>query len=334
MTEDDSNNVDMDLDEFEKDFYQQRELEPEKADGPDEEEDDSTEEVPENEDNNPLATDEPSEEEEEETPEEEEPKPQPKKNSAQQRIERLLERERLANERADALERRLAALENGTSKEVKAESEPTQLRDTLHADAPNPDAVDDKGEPIYALGEFDPKYIRDLTRYTIKVETEAVEKERAAAAEQAKIADERNQIAQTWAEKVEKAEEDHPDIRERLGELQDVFGNLDPAYGEYLATTVMQSDYGAEIMYYLSQNIGEAQKIVASGPAAATLAFGRLEARFEKPQQEEKRNTNKVSKAPEPPSVPTRGSNGKFQVSGDTDDLDAFEREFYKPRKW
>jgi hypothetical protein len=50
-----------------------------------------------------------------------------------------------------------------------------------------------------------------------------------------------------------------------------VFSGIEPSYGEYLAATIMGADNGPEVMYYLSQNIGEAQKIVASGPAAATL---------------------------------------------------------------
>jgi hypothetical protein len=47
---------------------------------------------------------------------------------------------------------------------------------------------------------------------------------------------------------------------------------------------------GPEVMRYLSQNIGEAQKIVASGPAAATIAIGRLDARLDRTTREEKRN--------------------------------------------
>jgi hypothetical protein len=67
-------------------------------------------------------------------------------------------------------------------------------------------------------------------------------------------------------------------------------------------------------------------------PAAATLAIGRLDAKFNKPPvQRKKRNTKKVSEAPKPPeSSRSRGSGGKFAVAGDTDDLDAFEKEFYK----
>jgi hypothetical protein len=61
------------------------------------------------------------------------------------------------------------------------------------------------------------------------------------------------------------AEEELPDIREKLGSMGDTFEGIDPNYGEFLAATIMSCDFGPQIMYYLSQNIGEAQKIVASG---------------------------------------------------------------------
>jgi hypothetical protein len=48
---------------------------------------------------------------------------------------------------------------------------------------------------------------------------------------------------------------------------------------------MMGLDNGPDVMHYLSQNIGEAQKIVASGPAAATIAIGRLDARLSVPPQ-------------------------------------------------
>jgi hypothetical protein len=91
----------------------------------------------------------------------------------------------------------------------------------------------------------------------------------------------------------------------------------------------MQLDNGPQIMDYLSQNIGEAQRIVASGPVAATLAIGKLDAMFTKPPVEKKSN-KKVSDAPAPPTERARGSNGQFTVPPDTDDLDAFEKIFFQ----
>lgn len=335
MTED-TNNVDIDLDTFEAEFYNSTPVKEEVV----EEKVEEVEEVAEIEVDNPLATEDDDENETEEENEDEDsddeeeeeveevPQPKQKRNRAQERINKLLERERLANERANALEKRLAALE--AEKEVKSEVVPA-LREQLPADAPDPDAVDKDGNPLYDLGEFDKNYIRDLTKWTIANETKVAQEKAAKEAAVAQKAAAEEAIQNMWIENLDKAEQNIPDIRENIRELTEVFQDVEPNYGEYLAMTIMSSEFGPEMMNYLSQNIGEAQKIVASGPAAATLALGRLEARFITPSvQEEKRNTKQVSNAPEPPIDRARGRGGKFTVAPDTDDLNAFEREFFR----
>jgi len=331
LTDDDNNNVDIDLDTFENEFFGEAKAEPQEEAVVEE-----VEEVDENEDNS-LATDEDEDveaeeiEEEDEAEEEPEPEPQPKqkRNRAQERIEKLVAEARQAERERDALRIELERLRS-EDKEVKKEEAP-KLREQLPAEAPDPDAKDEKGEPIYELGEFDPKFIRDLTKFTIEMETKAA-KERAKQEEQAKmIAQAQEEIKTKWLDNLEKAEAELPTIREDIHDLVDVFSDIEPNYGEYLASTIMASDFGPQMMHYLSQNIGEAQKIVASGPAAATLAIGRLEAKFYRSSEpEEKRNTKQVSKAAEPPENRTRGHGGRFTVAPDTDNLDAFEREFFK----
>lgn len=272
-----------------------------------------------------------TEDEEDETPEEEIP-PVKKKNRAQERIDELTakarteERERM-RERAE-FEKRIAELE---AKYEKKE-EPKALREQLPADAPHPDMKGEDGELVYALGEFDPQYIADLTRWTIKQETQAAKAEAEQEARARAIEQVQNELAVHWAEKLDAFEETVPDVRENITTLTDTFQGLDTNYGEYLATTIMASDYGPEMMNYLALNLGEAQKIVASGPAAATLALGRLEARFIKSEEQEKKpsDSKKVSAAKEPPEDLNRGSHGRFSVKPDTDDQAAFEREFFK----
>lgn len=340
MTDDNSNKnlVDMDdLDAFEAEYFQRETKAPE----------DVVEESDENE-ADPLAaeedTDAPAETGDEEEAEEaegedesdeDEPEPEPKpkpKSKAQQRIEKLLERERLANERADALEARLAALEARKPKEEKHEEPaPPALRDQLPDGAPNPDALDKDGNPVYALGEFDPKFIRDMTKFTIESELKAKQEHEQREAAQRQAAEAQRAIQENWHSKLDEYEKEVPEVREDISDLVETFQSIEPSYGEYLASVIMSCEAGPAIMHYLSQNIGEAQKIVASGPAAATLAIGRLEARLGSTSaKEEKRNTKRVSSAPTPPENRARGAGGKFSVAPDTDDLDAFEREYFK----
>lgn len=336
MTDDTVTSVDMDdLSKFEDAFFN-------KAAKPQEDPvKDEVKEVEEIEDD-PLATDEdtdapvdeaedePEDEEEDEPEDEPEPDQKPKKKSFQERINELTNARRESERREAALLKRLEELEK--PREVKKEDGPRPLREVLSDDAPSPDALDKDGEAIYPLGEFDPKYIRDLTRFTIAEERKAERAENEQTEQQRVVEAAQEELKAAWIDKVSEAEKEIPDLREALGEMGEVFHDIDSAYGDYLAATIMSCDAGPQMMYYLSQNIGEAQKIVASGPAAATLALGRLEARLTKTAAEEKRNPRQVSKAPLPPETRTRGAGAKFSTRADTDDLDAFEREFFKKK--
>lgn len=350
MTDDNSNSEIVDIDDnslasFEKDFLETEQV-PEKPDETevneveDTEEDAlATEEDTDASDEEDESSDEPSEEtdEEEDESDEEEDEPEPKqkskgknKKSYQQRINELT-RERREAERMNAeLLRRLEALE--TREREVSKQEPIK-QEQLPQGAPKPDATNEKGEPLYPLGEFDPAFIRDYTKFTIAEETKAIEDKRATEAAQAKVAQEKEAIKSQWIEKVGKAEEEIPELREHIADLVDEFQGLEPAYGEYIATTIMLSENGPAIMEYLSQNIGEAQKIVASGAHAATIAIGRLDALLSKKDvrsnDNDKRN-KKVSTAKEPPEQVTRGRKGQSVVRADTNDLAAFEREFLK----
>jgi hypothetical protein len=226
------------------------------------------------------------------------------------------------------LERRLAEIEARKPEDAKSPEPKKQVE--ASAEAPTPADLDEDGEPKYRLGEFDPLFIRDLTKFTINEERARAKAEDAEAEQKRLVEAAQEELKGSWLSKVEDAEKELPDLRENLGKVGEAFAGIDPNYGEFLAATIMTCDFGPQIMYYLSQNIGEAQKIVASGPAAATLAIGRLDARFSKPVKEDKRNTNKVSNAPNPPENRNRGSGVKGSVAADTTDLGAFEKEFFK----
>ena len=214
-----------------------------------------------------------------------EPEPEPvKKKTAKERINELTaarkEAERLVEaEKAEkaALAARLAELES----KLKAEPTPAPTPATKE-DAPSPSAVNEDGTLKYPLGEFDPLYIADLTRYTI----DSVSKEREAQAkiaEQQKAQQEYNQALQNqWNTKIAETEAKLPDFRTKSQDLVGTFSTLAPDYGEFLAQTIMGMDAGPEVLYHLANNLDEAKQIVDKGPLGAALALGRLEARFTK----------------------------------------------------
>jgi hypothetical protein len=249
----------------------------------------------------------------------------PKKKTAQDRIkeltaknyefERAAEAERVRNAELAA---KLAELEARIPKAAPT-STPTE------DNGPNPTALDENGEMIYPLGEFDPKFIRDLTKYTIAQEQKASQAE-AERARQAQVQQEFNQqLEQNWQSKVVEFEKTAPDFREKGNVLIGTFSNLEPNYGQFLAQTIMGMDHGPEVLNYLADNVTVAQEIVSKGPVGATIALGRLEARFTQSEKLKPR----VSSAPAKTPPTSRGVAVGGEVRGDTDDLDAFSDAFF-----
>jgi len=326
MTEQTETPVDIDLDSFENELL-----------GAKQEDNKEEEKVVENEDDS-LANDdeddnEEAEEQEDEDEESDEPEEKPKRrNRAQERIEKLVAEARQAERERDALRIELERLRVETKEAVapNKENEAPAIRAALPADAPNPDTKDKDGNPIYELGEFDPKFIRDLTRFTIEEETKAMKERQQQEETKNMIEAARHEIQTKWNSNLETYEAEVPEVRENITKLVDTFSKLEPNYGEYLASIIMDSDFGPQLMDYFSQNIGEAQKVVASGPAAATRAIGRLEAKFvtSTNNEDEKRN-KKVSDAPPPPPK-TKGTAAAKTIRPDTPNLDDFEKIFYQ----
>lgn len=326
MTDDTVTPVDIsdNLDEFEADFYSKTPAKDDTVVTNQIEEEEAPEDDPLAPSEDEAEADEPEAETESDEDEDEEPEDKPKpRNKTQERIEKLVAKTREQERREAELIRRIEQLE------ASGEKAPKPVREMLPVEAPNPDAKGDDGEPVYPLGEFDPAFIRDITKFTVEQEVKAVREAEAQAQHQKAFAAAQQELANNWMEKLDAYEEVEPEIRENIRDLTDTFQSIDQGYGEYLASTIMLMDEGPAIMNYLANNIGEAQKIVASGPAAATLALGRLDAMLAGPKQESKRNIQKVSSAQEPPVTRTRGSGGKFTTPPDTDDLDAFEKIFY-----
>lgn len=273
----------------------------------------------------PLDDDDTVVDDDDSTPEKEEVTllPKKKKNSAQERIAEITGKLREA-------ERKLAALENPVSKEQTAQTPKAAAVE----DEPDPQAQLEDGTDKYPLGEFDPNYIRDLTKHALKTEKARMAAEDVQEQQTQLMQQQKTEIEDSWVEKLGPAKERYPDFDEKGQQLISTFEGIDAKYGEYLSATIMSMDYGTDVLYYLASNPAEAQKIVDSGPARASISLGRIEARFEIADAEKKLSRPKVSKAPEPVTHMNKGTSvSKARVSPDTDDLDAFSAEFFKKRR-
>lgn len=273
---------------------------------------------------------------------EDEFKPKKNRKPAKERISELTAERKAAEARAAALEQELAALRaERQNPQPKQDEQPAPKQQTRQPepDRPDPAAIDANGDLVYPLGEFDPQYVADVTRFTIRKEMEeqrATEaQQRAEQAEQQQL----NQLQTQWAEKLTAAESDFDDLRPVIASLETQLADVEPQLGTYLAQTIMQMDVGPQVLYYLANHPDEANDIVASGPVGATLKLGKLEAKVETalakrrdPEGKKQATPVRQTKAPEPPAV-TRGRAGLPSVRPDTNDLDAFEQVFFKKKK-
>lgn len=334
MSEDNTpvESVDVDLDTFATDFFGRKEeaVESSQEDVPSDDVEDTEQksdalEEAHTEDDTLADEDEDQEEGEVDT------NPKPKRNRFQERIDEAVGKQRETERKLQAALAELAAAK-GTDK--VPESTPTpKAQLPLSPDFPDPLDKNEDGTDKYPLGEFDPLYLRDIAVQAYRQEREAEEKTRAQQAEEAKIEAEKAELATNWNEKLGPAKERYPDFDEKGSQLEDTFANIDQGYGEYLAATLMAMDYGPDVLYYLSNNLDEAAKIVNSGPTKAVIALGRLEARFAVEEEEKETPQPRVSKAPPPPGVQNKGTSvSRGAVKGDEDDLDSFANSFFKRR--
>lgn len=328
-----------DLDAFSTEFFGQNEAEPEAEPqtsgdtegAEDEPEVDETDEVDAEQDAETGESTE-SQETEEDEDEGEPEAPQPKgKPTVQERINELVrQREEAKREGQAALE----ALRKEFEEKLAAATAP-KAETPKEEGEPSPTDTNEDGTPKYELGEFDPQYIRDLTKYTLNQERKALEARAAEEAQRTQAEQARVAMVTAWNEKVEAATAAMPDFMEKGGALLAEFDGLDSGYAQYLSNLFMSMDKGPDVLYYLANNPDEARQIVNSGAQKATLALGRIEAKFIEDAARKTLAKPKQSKAPPPPpaAARSRGSNGAFiAVAPDTDDLDAFTKEFFKKK--
>lgn len=262
----------------------------------------------------------------------EEDKPKPKKNRFQERIDELTaarkEAERKLEEQTSDLKKQMDELRSQLegNKEEKTETEkPTTT-------APKSDDKKEDGSPKYPLGEYDPQFMRDTVEHMF-AEKEAEQEQKAAQTEQQRQEQLARQELQTeWNGRLDTARERYPDFQQKGEEMVAVFDGIDEQYGEYLTTTLMEMEAGADVLYYLANNIPEAQRIVAKGPKGATMALAKLETQLGNVAQAEpeKPKTPKVTKAKTPPPQNKGSAVVAPKVAVDTDDLDAFSKELFR----
>lgn len=105
---------------------------------------------------------------------------------------------------------------------------------------------------------------------------------------QAKQSEEQRQrsLAEGWQKRLDAA-------RSTLEDLDDVIESADVPLTPAMAETIMESDLGPQVAYYLARNPAEAEKLAGMTPSAVARAIGRIEAKLEA-------STKQKSSAPKP----------------------------------
>ena len=176
----------------------------------------------------------------------------------------------------EALEARLAALEKQPA--------PQQAQ-----------AADQEPQPSQFNDAFE--YARALALYSTEQALEQRDRQEA----EAKVAQERQKVIQTWASKVQQAKAVLPDF-------DDIVASSDVVIQDDIRDAILESDVGPQILYHLAENDEVAKKIAGLSAKQALREIGKLEARFEVKETKSQSAPTVRSKAPAPIN-PLRGSN-------------------------
>lgn len=219
------------------------------------------------------------------------------------------DRARLAEQRAEEAERKAKELESKVTPPVK---EPE-----LKA----PDIKDFTNEQ----GQIDwDKYTDAKSEYAAK---KAVAEDRAERAKEAEAAKKVEQDAQ-WRARLQVAETKYPDFMKVVGSAEMWVPNAVLQY-------ITESEYGADLTYYLAKHPEQAKEIAQLSPTKAVGRVGKLETQFEKPAKPAETATA-APKAPErggaPPPITPISATGAGTVNLDPakmsfQELRAYERE-------
>ena len=188
-------------------------------------------------------------------------------------------------ERRETLERRLAELES------RAQPQKAEVAD----EEPQPSQFADAFEYAKALAEYTAdKRIADMKRQEAE----------------AKIAEQRQQVINTWAQRVQEVKADLPDF-------DDMVASSDVVVSDVIRDAILESDVGPQLLYHLAENSEIAKKIAGMSERAALKELGKIEARLEKPQEPEQKPVTK-SKAPAPVR-PIKAAAGVADIKMDSD---------------
>ena len=222
----------------------------------------------------------------------------------EERSEPEIEKEQEEKPKANPkLERRFSEITKQREEARKEAQQERQAREALEArlavlerqPAPQAPKVDEEPQPSQFNDAFE--YAKALAEFTADQRIGEMRRQDA----EAKQAQERQKVIETWASKVQAAKASMPDF-------DDIVASSDVVVNDDIRDAILESDVGPQILYHLAENDDVAKKIAGLNAKQALREIGKLEARFEAKETKPQSAPNVRSKAPAPIN-PLRGSN-------------------------
>lgn len=226
----------------------------------------------------------------------------PRKATAKDRIDELTRLRREAERREEDKAREAEYWRN------------IALEKSQAAESNKPAEAEGDGRPDpekYEAGEYDPRYVEDLTDWKARTAVERYA--------QSLTAQTQAERAQTeWQSREARAAEALPDYEEKV-----ILGaqRKEWACSPVAADAIKMSEKGPELAYHLASNPAEAARIYRLSPALQLMELGKIEANLSQPKA-------KTATTAPTPAPQVRGSGGKFATPPDTNDFAAFEKQY------
>ena len=222
----------------------------------------------------------------------------------EERSEPEIEKEQEEKPKANPkLERRFSEITKQREEARKEAQQERSAREALEArlavlerqPAPQAPKVDEEPQPSQFNDAFE--YAKALAEFTADKRIGEMRRQDA----EAKEAQERQKVIETWASKVQATKASMPDF-------DDIVASSDVVVNDDIRDAILESDVGPQILYHLAENDDVAKRIAGLNPKQALREIGKLEARFEVKETAPETKPVVRSKAPAPIN-PLRGSN-------------------------
>lgn len=199
-----------------------------------------------------------------------------KNRGEEPRVHQLLEERHRDRQKIQELEARLngtGAKPAGTPPAAAAETKLAAAAEVKAPIAPKLEDFETWGEFIKAQNDHFEKLADFKAAQAVKADRE----QRAKETQDQTVADQNKAIEQSWKTRVNQSKTKHADFEAVA--LSPALGAVIPQ-GSVIDAYILESDNGAEILYALGQDLGEAERLAGLSPVKQAIELGKLEAKL------------------------------------------------------